>query len=463
MNAQEEQTISDVKIQAERKLVSSVVVSPESVNNVWEIEAKHFDDKVNAKVFEAVKLMVSEKREVDITSLLAELKGEVDISLLSEYMLEEFSLKAMLEYSAILQEECTKAELRRALDKARKAVDKGKPREVIAEAQKELIEVSGGVRSSCLTLDELRRQHLKRILEDIKSDTDRILTGFERLDKMFLNLRRGTLTVVGAKTSYGKTSLSLDLAKKVAENGTPVLYVACEMNEIELYKRIIYPVAGLDIYELDAIRKDPERLKVTTDFVKGAAEHFKKTPLSLWVEPNLNIDIIRAVVRSEAKKRKLGLVIVDYIQLLQGSRRESREQEVGSIAMGMKHMSVESDVAVLAPSQLSRKQDEDERPLLSALRESGQIEQHADNVIFLYADGKCSTSVETADGNKAREVKLYIAKQRSGAWGKEVKLWFIPSLTTFLEPEKPAKQREQRPQEPPEDGVGEGEKPRRPY
>jgi len=263
-----------------------------------------------------------------------------------------------------------------------------------------------------------------------KGELTGVTSGFKDLDAMTFGFQRQEMIVIAARPSMGKTSFALNIAEAAAlpKKGDPaaVLVFSLEMSSSQLALRMLCSrsrvnmkllrdgLVGRDGAEVNALGK--------------AAEDFKKAPLLIDDSSALTIMELRAKARRIHARKKLGMVIVDYLQLLSGSDpRAPREQQVAEVSRGLKALAKELDVPVLVLSQLNRSSEKENRtPRLSDLRESGSIEQDADVVLMLSrpkdADEKFQTAANAAD--------LIVAKQRNGPVG-DLKLTFLQEITRF--------------------------------
>ena len=258
-----------------------------------------------------------------------------------------------------------------------------------------------------------------------------IPTGYPDLDDKTGGFQRGDLAILAARPSMGKTSLATGMALHAAiAHQSPVALFSLEMSKDQIVQRMLCHEALVD---LGALRRG--RLS-DDDFVRlaQAAGHLNTAPI--WIDDNgsLNVLEMRAKARRlKADQPNLGLVIVDYIQLMgSSSRSENRQQEVSEISRGLKMLAKEIHVPIIALSQLSRapEQRTDHRPQLSDLRESGALEQDADLVMFLYRPERYVTDAEAEEQGLVGQSELIIAKQRNGPTGT-VNLYFRKSSTRF--------------------------------
>lgn len=283
------------------------------------------------------------------------------------------------------------------------------------------------------TDDTLRPIHdlLLQSLDRLESLYDRgesitgVPTGFSDLDDRLSGLQPSALLVVGARPAMGKTAFALNIATHAALTGTPVLYFSLEMSHLEITQRMLCAEA-----RVDASRLRNGRLH-ETDWPKinHAVGRLNEAPILIDDNPNCTVMDIRAKARRvKASPGGLGLVVIDYLQLMSGrSNAENRQVEVAEMSRGLKILARELDVPVVALSQLSRSLEMrgDKRPVLADLRESGSIEQDADVVMFLYRD-----EVYNHESPDRGTAEVIVAKHRSGPIGTS-QLAFIDRYTRF--------------------------------
>lgn len=271
-------------------------------------------------------------------------------------------------------------------------------------------------------------EHLKRLQEREHKMTG-TPTGMRELDEMLLGLQPQSLVIVGARPSMGKTAFALRLACHAAfEENCPVLFFSLEMGASELTQRMLAFEANVDSNVLKGGRKiDAGELARVED----AGKRFAQSPLYIFDNPNVTLPTIRSMCQQvRARAGDIGLVVIDYIQLIQGtSRTENRQQEVSSISRGLKILARELNAPVVAVSQLSRNLEArtDKRPMLADLRESGSLEQDADVVLFLYRDVVYNPKTEDKFIGE-----VIVAKHRNGPVGT-IRLAWLPEYSAFTD------------------------------
>ena len=292
-------------------------------------------------------------------------------------------------------------------------------------------------------------REIKDVLNETLSDIDRLSqqseditglpTGYREFDKMTAGLQPDNLIILAARPAVGKTAFALNIAQNVATStDTSVAIFSLEMSAESLVNRMLCAEGSINANHLRTGQLDEGEWQ-NLIVAMGALSY---TSIFIVDTPGIKMAEIRAKCRRLAKEKgNLGLVVIDYLQLIEGSNKESRQQEVSEISRQLKKLAKELSVPILALSQLSRgvEQRQDKRPVLSDIRESGSIEQDADIVAFLYRDdyyerGESKSEEDGDDQDSLNqdvgEVELIIEKNRAGARGT-VKLLFIKSYNKF--------------------------------
>ena len=273
---------------------------------------------------------------------------------------------------------------------------------------------------------------LDRVQEmaDNPNDITGVPTGFYDLDRMTSGLQAGDLVVLAARPSMGKTALAINIAEHVALNeGLPVAVFSMEMGAAQLAVRVVGSIGRIDQSHLRTGKLSDDEWPRLTE----AIEKLRNISLHIDESAGLNSSELRANARRLARKcGKLGLIVVDYLQLMSGtstnSNGENRATELGEISRGLKMLAKELQCPVIALSQLNRSVETrtDKRPMMSDLRESGAIEQDADIIMFIYRDDYYTKEASKEPG----VAEIIIAKQRNGPTGV-VKLAFLKPITKF--------------------------------
>jgi replicative DNA helicase len=323
--------------------------------------------------------------------------------------------------------------MRRLLDTTRRIQDEvftfqGQPKELLEQAEGALFRIAHEDRTGELrSIEAVLHDELDK-LEMISREGVAMTgtpTGFTDLDELTGGFQPGNLIVLAARPSMGKSALVINIAENAAvEYDKPVALFSLEMSETELAQRFIASQAKLNGDDLRKGRVRPDRWPK----VVKATEKLASSPLYIDDSSDLGILDLRAKARRLHARHELGLVIIDYLQLMRPEdTSDSRVEQVGQISRGLKMLARELKVPVIAVSQLSRGVESrpDKKPLLSDLRESGQIEQDADLVMFIYRD-----EYYNRDSERPGEADVIIAKHRNGPVG-EVVLTFLSRYPKF--------------------------------
>ena len=274
---------------------------------------------------------------------------------------------------------------------------------------------------------DLLHEHLEQVeaLQLRGASVTGVPTGFIDLDNLTSGLQPSNLFIVAARPAFGKTSFALNIAQQAAtDHGIPVAIFSLEMSKMELVQRLVCAEALVDVHKLrtgNLTDQDWSRLATAVGRLADAPIYIDDTESVTVLE-------IRAKARRLKQKSGLGLVVVDYLQLMSGPRRsENRQQEISEISRSLKILARELQVPVIAVSQLSRAVEarQDKRPMLADLRESGAIEQDADVVVFIYRD-----EVYNPESPDKGTVEILLAKHRNGPVGR-MKLTFLENYTKF--------------------------------
>ncbi len=423
--------------EAEQSLLGGLLQDPDGLPPVLEILKGHeFYFESHRKIFNVIVELFDQNKPVDVITVLERLKDRNE--------LEEVGGAS---YLVTLTEQVPSAS--NAAVYAKIIADKA--------ALRQLIRTSGDIISWCydnperveelldraeeaiFSLSESRIQKTYQPIEDIvKNNLLRIenyrtnqglITGvpshFTDLDKLTAGFQNSELIIVAGRPGMGKTAFALNIARNVAvESKIPVAFFSLEMSKEQVALRLMCAEAGVDSQKVRTgflSQKEAQKLMAT-------GQVFMNVPLFIDDQPGITPLELRAKARRLMSEHGLGLIIVDYLQIMRTHGRfERREQEISDISRSLKNIARELNVPVIALSQLNRKVEErhDKRPQLADLRESGAIEQDADVIICLYRD-----EVYNKDTKDKGIIEVLIRKQRNGPLG-EVKLRFISTLTRF--------------------------------
>lgn len=437
-----EETISPHKIppqniEAEQSVLGGILIENEAINRVMEIlDPEDFYREAHRKIYHAL-IELSERDEpADLVTTTNELrkKGELETiggaSYLA-YLIDSVPTAANIEYYARIVKE--KAILRKLIETSTEIItqsyeDRGDVEAFLDEAEKAIFEISEKrVRPSFFPLKEIVKESFKTIeqLYKKKELVTGVPSGFKELDRLTAGFQPSDLIIVAGRPSMGKTAFCLNVAQYAAIEGRiPVAIFSLEMSKEQLVLRMLCSEAQVEGTRLrTGYLGESDWPKLTM-----AAGTLSDAPIFIDDTAALSVLELRAKARRLKSEQGLGMIIVDYLQLMKGrGRAESRQQEISEISRSLKALAKELNVPVIAVSQLSRKTEErtGNRPQLSDLRESGAIEQDADVILFLFREEVYHRTEE----NRGK-AEVIIGKQRNGPIGK-VDLAFLDRYTAF--------------------------------
>ena len=426
-------------LEAEESVLSAILLDNSTLLDVLEtLEPEDFYRSAHAKMFTAITELFAKNEPVDLVTLanILKEKGQLEEIGGATYLAKLVDTAPLAvnaqHYARIIRD---KAALRKLIEHsnaitARCFEDSGDVDDVIDFAEKAVFEIAGNKnKKSFYPLSQIIGHSIDALEERQGNKTlvTGVSTGFSRLDNLTSGFQGSDLIILAARPSMGKTALALNIARNAAiDANTPVAIFSIEMSKEQLSMRLLCAEARIDSSRLRSGFFSREDWVSLTN----AAEVLSDADIYIDDSPDLTAMSIRAKARRLKMDKNLGLVIIDYLQLMKGrSSAERRDLEISEISRGLKALAKELDIPVLALSQLNRKLEErhDKRPQLSDLRESGALEQDADVVAFIYRD-----EVYNKDENNPNKgiAELLLKKQRNGPTG-DVKLAFISTYTRF--------------------------------
>ena len=430
-------------LEAEVAVLGGMLLDREAVSRALEVvNDSMFFREANRRLFRSMARLFERGEVIDVITVSEEVKkrGELEaaggLSYLAE-LLDAVPTAANIEYHAKIVRE--KAILRRLISAAshiiRDVYDQGEMsvEDVMDQAEQRIFQVAQTHdREGFVWIKEIlwpTFEHIDR-LQQSKTGISGVPTGFADLDRLTTGLQKGDLCIVAGRPAMGKTSWVLNVAQGAAiEHDIPVAIFSLEMSKEHLVQRLLCSEGRVDAQRLRRGRLSTEEYQRLAQ----AAGHLNTAPLWIDDSPSSNVLEMRAKARRLKSDADLGLIVIDYMQLMTGAHRsESRVQEVSEISRGLKALARELELPVVALSQLSRapEQRTDRRPQLSDLRESGSIEQDADLVMFLYRP-EYYLGPTDKDGNSLEgKSELIVGKQRNGPTGV-VELYFHKAYTRF--------------------------------
>src|SRR5687768_17610781 len=431
--------------EAEISVLGGMLIDADAVARALEIvDDSMFYREANRRIFRSMSRLFQRGQVVDPITISEELKKTDELeyvgglAYLAE-LLDAVPTAANIEYHARIVRE--RALLRNLINASsqiiRDAYEPGERtvEEVLDQAEHNIFQVAQSHdREGFVWIKKILYPTFERIeqIQATQGGITGIPTGFSDLDEMTGGFQKGDLVIVAARPSMGKTALTTGVALHASiSHQVPTALFSLEMSKEQLVQRMLCSEALVDLGRLLRGRLTDD------DYVRlaQAAGHLNTAPI--WIDDSgaLSVLEMRAKARRlKAEQPDLGLIIVDYIQLMQGGvgQQENRQQEVSAISRGLKALSKELGVPILALSQLSRapEQRADHRPQLSDLRESGSLEQDADLVMFLYRPEYYVPANEAQEKGIAGKAELIIGKQRNGPTGT-VELFFRKESTRF--------------------------------
>lgn len=427
-------------IDAEKSFLGAVLITEDVLAAASDrLRPEDFYDKNHAAIYRAMVALYEHRRPVDTLTLHEELKKKDEFEMVggAGYLAELTNYVPTAahaeEYASMIIEKSTRRKLIRISgDIAELGYDEEKSADdLIARAETELFAVSdNNLKQDLVRLEDILSETFERLeeLHQNRGSMRGVTTGWRDLDNMTAGLQRSDLVVLAARPAMGKTTLVTNLAYNVATKAKlPVLFFSLEMSRDQLVDRMLADASGVDSWNI--------RTGNLSDDDWGKLSHamgeMADAPIFIDDQPGLTVNEMRTKARREAHNHPLGLVIVDYLQLMQASRSNgdgNRVQEVSEISRGLKLLARELNVPVVALSQLSRSVESrsPQIPQLSDLRESGSIEQDADIVMFIYREHYYNPETE-----RQNLTDLIIAKHRNGPTGK-VELYFHPERLRFM-------------------------------
>ncbi len=420
-------------LEAESSLLGALLIDTDAIVKVADIiRVEDFYDTKHQKIYSAIKKLYETHTPIDVLTLTDQLRnsGQLEEVGGAQYLTELTNFVPTAAHSAQYAEIVASKALRRRLIKASQDItnfgydEDQSLQTLIEQAEARLFEVSQQhVKQDIVSMEQILVESFDR-LDELHKDKGTIRgvpTGYRDLDDVLAGFQKSDLFILAARPSMGKTAMVLNLAHNVATKaGMPVLIFSLEMSKEQLVDRILSKESGVNAWALRTGNLTDE------DFEKigHAMGTLSEAPIYIDDSPGITVSDLRTKARREAHLRPLGLIIVDYLQLMSGGSKFSgdgnRVQEISEISRGLKSIARELNVPLIALSQLSRSVESrnPQIPQLSDLRESGSIEQDADVVAFLYREDYYNPDTE-----RKNILSFMIKKHRNGPT-KDVELYF---------------------------------------
>jgi len=438
------QRIPPQNTESEKALLGSIMLRPESLSEIMDIiRPEAFYMERHKTIFSVMLDIFSKSDPIDLLTLSSKLKenSRLDqvggMSYLTELVNVVPSSANAEHYAEIVQKKYT---MRRLIEAAEHIVNLGYQEEhdieeILDRAEKRIYDVTNTSTSNkFVEMKDVLGEAWERLdaLHKSKGGLRGVSTGFKDLDDKLSGFQKSDLIILAARPSMGKTSLALDIARHAAiRHGVPVAYFSLEMSTQQLVDRMLAAESRVDAWKLRT-----GKLSLDSEFekIRNSLEPLSKAPIFVDDQPANNIMKMRSVVRKLKNDKKLGLVIIDYLQLMVPTNSRNSDnvvQQVTEISRSLKQLAREFEVPVVALSQLSRAVEQrGGKPRLSDLRDSGSIEQDADVVIFIHRDDKYNDNSE-----KPNVADIMIEKHRNGPTGS-IQLYFDQNKSSFVSMEK---------------------------
>ncbi len=429
-------------LEAEQSVLGSLLLDKDGVIKIADIlYAEDFYDDKHAIIYRAILSLYDDRSPIDLLTVSAKLRdgNSLDtiggVTYLTTLVNTVPSAAHILHYAQIVRKKGT---LRRLIGQASDIITLGYEEEgdletMLDKAEQKLFSVSQKyLKQNFVSLGEVLHETFDRLdeLHREKGKLRGVATGFNDLDSKLGGLQKSDLVILAARPSMGKTSLALDVIRNVAmTEKKSVAIFSLEMSKDQLVDRILAAEADVDLWKMRTGKLND--LGPDNDFERIGHALGRLSEAKIFIDDSgsLNIMELRTKARRLQSEHDLDLIVVDYLQLMQGRSTENRVQEVSEISRSLKILAKELNVPVLALSQLSRAVEQrggDKKPQLSDLRESGSIEQDADVVMFIYRD-EMYTGKES---KKPHIAEILIRKHRNGPTG-DIELFFDGEKTSF--------------------------------
>lgn len=435
-------------LEAEMSILGGILIENDAINRVLEmLTPDDFYRESHRKIFQAMMKLSDQREPCDFITMtdmlkkageLEEVGGAAYLATLVDYVPTAANIAY---YCKMVKEKSTN---RKLISVATEIVSRGYDEQADVEdmldkAQKEIYEISENKsRPQYVPVQSVLKEafNILKNLHDQKEHVTGVPTGYVDLDKKTAGFQPGNLIIVAARPAMGKTTLALNIAQYASAESkkkVPCVIFSLEMGKEELVMRFLASIARVDFGRMrTGFFHDSDWPRLTR-----AAGILHDAKIFIDDSPSITVLELRSKARRLKSEHDIGLVIVDYLQLMKGSNNpESRQQEISEISRSLKALAKELNVPVVALSQLNRELEKraDKRPMMSDLRESGAIEQDADIIMFVYREAvyceDCRKPDTTCTKGHERDAELIIGKQRNGALGT-IELTFVGEHTRF--------------------------------
>ncbi len=427
-------------IEVEQSLLGSLMLDPEAIFKVVDfLTPRDFYKKIHSDIYEAMISLLNRREAIDVLSISTHLKEKNLLkeiggkSYLTSLVNSVPTASHVVDYANTI---CKKRVLRDLISYGHEISSSGYDEEkevdiLLDEAEKKIFSIAqGSSRKNFFAIKDTLEGAFERIeyLSSEEGKSRGVATGFMDLDNILSGLQKSDLVILAARPSMGKSAFASNIARNVAKKNTPVGIFSLEMSVDQIVDRLIADISGINLWKLRTgnIKKTGEN----NDFTKIRESFEELSNLPIYIDDSISFNVMqmRTMARRLQAEKGLGLIIVDYLQLIRPrSGADSMVQQMTEISRELKMLAKELDVPVLALSQLSRavEQRTPQVPRLADLRESGAIEQDADVVMFIYRE-----DYYRQDTNRRNVADIIIAKHRNGPIGK-IELYFDQDTATF--------------------------------
>ena len=425
-------------IEAERAILGGCLVEIDAMDRIVEIVSENsFYQPIHKVIFSAMKELHDKNDVIDLTTVYDKVKSDEIFNSTGgmKYLLDLSNLVSSAVYiekhaMIVREKEIRRDIMDSCFDIARMARDEMMDVDDVIKEFLSNADKSAGVfneSTDIVNMDDAVKVSLETFTDNQASLSKGTLTGVTTgsisIDKMIGRFQGGNLVIVAARPSMGKTVFALNIAESAAQDGDNVVFVSLEMAPRELVNRLILRnSAGIR----SDVLKNVEATSEETIEIHRVAGKLQKLPIKFIRNNSINVNKLKTMCRKLKKRGKIDLLILDYLQLMSGSKSQNREQEISGISRALKNLATELNIPVIALSQLNRALEsrQDKRPMMSDLRESGSIEQDADVIMLLNRPAKYG--IEKVEVENGREISSQgilmcdIAKQRNGAIGEVI-------------------------------------------
>lgn len=445
INPTKELRIPPHNIDAEQSVLGALMLDKDAIIRVADmVSVKDFYHGKHASIYEAILELYEQRDPIDLLSLSNKLEEKNKLeeigstSYLASLINSVPSASNVGHYASVVQK---KAILRRLIAVAGEIADLGfeESQDVqltLDKAEQKLFGISQKhIKKDFIPIKSVLEDAFNRIdeLHNSGDDLRGVPSCYQDLDNILAGFQKSDLVILAARPSIGKTTFALDIARNVGTKAKiPVGIFSLEMSSDQLVDRMIAAQGGVDLWRLRTGKLKSGEGSDDFEKINNAMGILSEAPIYIDDSSSANIMQLRTMARRLQAEHHLGMIIIDYLQLMEGRSKESRVQEISEISRGLKNLAKELNIPIIALSQLSRAVETrtDQIPKLSDLRESGSIEQDADVVLFLYREDRYKP-----DTPNKNIVEVIVAKHRNGPLGK-VQLYFDEASTTFRSLEK---------------------------